>query len=438
MTRIIVKGGVLDAEIAADPWPTPPAGTGFTETIFTSLTGHFSEPIPDAFVYASDYVSNPNNATSGLQNALDALWTGGRNGGTLVLDPNITYLLHDQIGLTGKRRFGIKGQGASIKGADILGTPPQLRLLNWATCADFLLQDFTVDGNRTQRGNVSSGGSYNMSLIQCTGATLANVFSNHAPLDGFEIRADTTVPTTLDTYSRNVLLYKSGAAQCNRNGLTVVNAYNVQIRGGCYNYDGATDAAAAGGTPPMTGIDLEPNNGSPYPGIDQVLIVGATFSANARGCLKADTTHSGSPPWPVPRNITVMGCRLQGGTADTVAAAARGSAISFGAENLLFWRNLLEKFGTAYDPLAAIVNFQNNGDNRNVLIAENCINDCSQADPAILVNSGSGTGLTIRDNRFFNIGGPTLTNKGGASAINNVMTATPTTPTPLPPWSVDF
>jgi hypothetical protein len=69
------------------------------------------------------------------------------------------------------------------------------------------------------------------------------------------------------------VLHNCRADNCFRNGLSVINGYNILIVGGSYD--------RSRGTPPQAGIDLEADPGGPVPSMKQVSLIGVQASGNA-------------------------------------------------------------------------------------------------------------------------------------------------------------
>lgn len=185
--------------------------------------------------------------------------------------PPGTYLvdtLDNALEPTSKSKMHWLGYGATIKakdGATASGNALMLRLLN---CSNVVIEGLTFDGNRANRSAFASS-SHCIQINDGDNITLRDVTVKNATYDGIYVRG--TTPATESTYPTKILLDNVMVDNAYRNGLSLIGANGVTIRGGRFTN--------TNGTAPQAGIDIEPNPSDAYL-VKNVLIDGTHFEGN--------------------------------------------------------------------------------------------------------------------------------------------------------------
>lgn len=234
-----------------------------------------------------------------------------------------------------KRGFDLRGTG-TIKVA--AGTPTNERhaALHFRGCSDFIVERLTVDGNRRNR-RVAEGSGHLIRLDSCHRARFLGVTAANATTDGWYVSALATGkgrgggPAERDIPS-DLLFENCRADRCYRNGMSIIDAFRLTVRGGSFSRSrGHFDDTGRG---PCSGIDIEPN---PRPNwipnrVCDVLLEGVTFEGNQGYQLmivKADGVH----------RVVVRDCRFldnQRGAVESSAAGVqliRPRIVGFGDED---------------------------------------------------------------------------------------------------------
>lgn len=255
--------------------------------------------------------------TDALRDAFNAV----KNGGTLTFEAGATYLISDRIAFDNASCYTIEGQGATIKiknGTSKDNGP----FLDLKAHSDFTWLNLLVDGNRENRscpGFISGDQKYryhNIALTASENFTFQNVESRNSCMDGFYVHASEKADPS--TYSRNGKFIDVVAHNNSRQGLSIINARNLEIIGGSYSF--------TRGDWPMAGIDIEPNRGSAEPGVENVTIQKAEFIGNeGQGIMLSGKAH--------PRNIVIK---------DNYFKDNRVAAINVNTAPTTIERNLIE------------------------------------------------------------------------------------------------
>ncbi len=393
---------------------------GFTETEFTSFTGHFTQTIAGATYSSGDYGS--------LQAALDALEA---TGGTLTLtqDYTVTARLH----MEDASRFEIDAAGHTVTmGSTAGGATDAFELTR---CKNFILRDFTIDGNKANR---TSGVGMCFKLTECCstfagggGATLIRCIALNAPEDGHRLVADISNPTNINRIPRNILYYQCEGRGCARLGAGLINGINIQVLGGEFSENGKDFGKAM----PASGIDMEPNPlGTVVPGCSQFLYKGVTLAGNNRTGLVLSGTAE-------PANITITGCRFDGTSTDEEALpsgnTSHGSGMTIKCHDVDVIGNTFSNFGTHYDPVSAVV-YMTSSTCTGVTFRDNLFLNCLQSDPVVFVFGTVGGGNAVINNRFSGNTGTNVQNNGGANCTASGNITSAIAPFPLPPVDVTF
>lgn len=366
----------------------------------------------------SDFVADPANARAGLQAAFDAVAVSG---GILNFSAGVVYTISDILTLTSKSGFKWVGNGATIKAANTMPSSNGHGMIRLQACTGFHVKDLIIDGNRANRATQVVY-SHNVILTGCHDFAFENVISKNAPAQDcwYLEPIDKAQPATFNT---NGLFFNCTGDNGFRQGMSIINADNIQIIGGQYSN--------TNGSEPQAGIDLEPNVGSANPGIKNVLIRGVTFTANqgagvAGAIGGADVTQ-----------VTIEGCRFNGGAA-AVATQTLGMGVEIRGTDWLVQRNTFENFN--YSTKRAVVNIQASIVGPTVVDA-NSFNTINMQNSVIHVNSISNPGPhTISNNVGFALsdtfvvnGNPSVT-----TVTNNTTSGVRTDPTPTPPQAVNL
>jgi hypothetical protein len=183
----------------------------------------------------------------------------------------------------GKRDFELQGTGR-VTLAD--GTPTNERhsALHFLSSTDFTVEGLTVDGNRSNRNTAEDSGHL-IRVDSCHRATFRGVTAANGTTDGWHVAALATRngrgggPAERDIPS-DLLFANCGADGCYRNGMSIIDAHGVVVRGGAYSRNrGHYDDTGKG---PCAGIDIEPDKRPNWivNRVSDVLLDGVTFEGN--------------------------------------------------------------------------------------------------------------------------------------------------------------
>ncbi len=374
-------------------------------------------------INVSAFVADPNNAGAGIQNALNALASGGNN--ILSFTAGVTYIVNSFPTITGKNGWKIVGNGATIKAANGLAVSFGNHQLKITTCTDWVVDTLYFDGNRANR-SVAEQEGHPVGVYDCDrGSFLSCRFDNSPGSDGIQLSGIGTQEADPTKFCTDILLFNCSSDNCYRGGLFVRNAYNVQVRGGSYTN--------ANGTAPEFGIAIEPNVGSGG-GSDacrDILIEGVTFSGNKGVHVYCSQTV------PV-RRVTMKGCRLNATGPDDSGNNAAGFSWGGGAFDGWVTGNTFENITTI---MRAVINVQGGfvaGDASGLVVENNSFNTMNAAFSIIYVHSASGAGNIIRNNTGFALSDTFVVNDGTASVSNNTTVGARTDPSPTPPTSTSL
>lgn len=230
-------------------------------------------------VHAADVTSfgakcdGASDDTPALQKAFNSVKTGG----TLAFPHGETCIISKRLSVHDANNYTVEGNGATIKIKN--GTPKgngpfiELRRNNNVTWRHLI-----IDGNRDNRPCPASGSGdqsysyHNVVISQTMDFLFEAVSSNQSCMDGFYVVGASTSGDNPSSYSRRGVFLGVNAIGNRRQGMSIINAYDLEIIGGSYSY---TD-----GDWPMAGIDIEPNRSSAEPGVKNVSIRGVLFEGN--------------------------------------------------------------------------------------------------------------------------------------------------------------
>ncbi len=238
-------------------------------------------------------------------NALAALATGV----TLSLE-GLTLKINQQNIVSSKSGFAIDGEGATIIAANGMTVASDKELLAFRNCTDFTVKNLIVNGNRANRIPAEVA-AHNIELRSCQRFVFERVRSINAVVDGFIL--NTSTAGTASTFVREGIFTECSANNCYRQGMSIINAYNIVVSGGSYNN--------TNGTSPQSGIDVEANAGAATPGNAYILIQGARFSGNTGQGIITSAVSTGVDIW-------IDGCSFDANAEGAINAAATGTVIS--------------------------------------------------------------------------------------------------------------
>ena len=278
------------------------SGTGTAElsqTVETKLRETIS--VKDFGVVGNGVVDD----TAAFAAALNAITTGV----SLTLC-GLTIKINNQNVISSKSGFEIDGQGATIIAANGMTVASDKELLAFRSCTDFTVKNLTVNGNRANR-TPAEVAAHNIELRSCQRFVFERVRSINAVVDGFILNTSTS--TVASTFVREGIFIECTADNCYRQGMSIINAYNIVVSGGAF-----TNTT---GISPQSGIDIEANAGAATPGNAYILIQGARFSGNVGRGIIASSVSTGVDIW-------IDGCSFDTNTDGAITAAATGTVIS--------------------------------------------------------------------------------------------------------------
>jgi MYXO-CTERM domain-containing protein len=204
--------------------------------------------------------------TAALRRAFAALASGGQ----IVFQAGKTYLVSGSVAVTDKSNYTLFGNRATVKSANGVGAVGPL--LHLVRNRNVIWRDLTVLGNRANRTCREGYGYHNIALSNVKDFTFERIHSHDACTDGFYIYGSTTSGTDLATFSERGKFIDGQAFRNYRQGMSIINARDLEVIGGSYSF--------TLGTWPMAGIDIEPNPSSAVPGAQRITIRGARFEGN--------------------------------------------------------------------------------------------------------------------------------------------------------------
>jgi hypothetical protein len=243
--------------------------------------------------------------TAEIQAAVDAVAAAG---GGEVFFPTGTYIISNRVRFLNMSNFVARG-AATVKMAN--GTTVAGGYANFLVqgCTNFVIEDLTLDGNRANRTPAEVWGHTILISGACTDAILRNVSVINGTTDGILIESDDN--TDPARFCRNILIDNCTADNNYRQGLSIINAFNVMVRGGEY--------INTNGTAPQSGIDIESDAGSSVPSNEQIRIEGARFYNNVGWGILASGVGS-------PEDIVILGNHFEGNGSNVVTGGAISAA----------------------------------------------------------------------------------------------------------------
>ena len=179
------------------------------------------------------------------------------------------YTVSGVIDVLNKSHFRIFGNG-SIKMADGAAADDAHSTLRFTGCSNFSVEDITINGNRANRTPAESSG-HNVRVRSCAYAVFRNVKSINSVTDGFHIASE--APDDKATHSHHMLFDSCIADNSFRNGMSIIQLNNSEVRGGSFRN--------STGTAPQAGIDIESNADDAENSNELLHVTGVDLSGNA-------------------------------------------------------------------------------------------------------------------------------------------------------------
>ena len=228
--------------------------------------------------------------TAAIQLCLDAMSTGG--GGRVVFPDAKTYLITGKLEILSDDDWQIDLCGSTVKMDDDSPVTADYCIFDIRNCERWSIVNGTLDGN-------VAGGTgrtpaqlpaHNLYLRDAKYFTLENLLLQNSPVDGIYLAATDDQDTA--TFSKHGQIVNCIADGNSRQGISIINAYDIEVRGGAYiNTDGLL---------PQAGINVERNNTivAGTPSCRSIRIVNARFEDNTGEGIKVvddadDTIISG-------------------------------------------------------------------------------------------------------------------------------------------------
>ena len=256
----------------------------FTGAVVKSLSAIFGdiEVSPVMFGAAGDGATDDSVAIQAMFNA----------GKSIRFKSGATYIINEQIEIASKTNFAIYGNGATIKAKNGMTVGSGTRLLYFTDCTDFTISNLILDANRDNRTPAETT-AHTLQLQNCKRWKLDTVKCINGVTDGFYLGAnDKANPAT---YCEDGTILNCVADNNYRQGMSIVNSYNIAVIGGAYRN--------TTGTSPQAGVDVEADVGTAIPSNRGITFTGVEFSGNVGFGL---TTSSRG----VPYAITATNCRF--------------------------------------------------------------------------------------------------------------------------------
>lgn len=243
--------------------------------------------------------------SAAFANALASLATGV----TLTLE-GLTLKINQQNVVSAKSGFVIDGEGATIIAENGMTVASDKELLAFRSCTDFSVKNLIVNGNRANRTPAETA-AHNVEIRSCQRFVFERVRSINSVVDGFIL--NTATSATASTFVREGVFVECSADNCYRQGMSIINAYNILVSGGSFTN--------TNGTSPQSGIDVESNAGAATPGNAYILIQGVRFSGNTGRGIITSAVSTGV-------DIFIDSCSFESNADGAITAAATGTVIS--------------------------------------------------------------------------------------------------------------
>lgn len=232
---------------------------------------------PSAFASNTIYLDTPYYrglaATAGgdWKPAIDqAILNLPASGGTILFPAGEHMYQSAWIEIKNKSNFIIDGNGSTIEYIAHSPVTGGYGSFSFENSRNFVFKNLVIDGNRDQR---DPDEVYAHSVIVLGGSdyTLENIKVIDAVVDSFYIAAPT--PGNPATYPTNGTLSNCSSDNAYRQGMSIINAFNLNIIGGHFS--------GTHGTAPEAGVDIEADPVSGVVGSRNVRFQSVTFENNA-------------------------------------------------------------------------------------------------------------------------------------------------------------
>lgn len=224
--------------------------------------------------------------TEALQSFLNALG----NGIDGVIDQ--AYRHSTLLGMSGQSNFRLGGHGSltMIDGASVNDAGGGIRFIG---CSDFVLQDFSVYGNRANR-TPANAGAHLINFRSCKRFTVERVKAYDSCTDGFYMGSAT--PADKVTHSSQFAFIDCVADNCYRQGMSIIQGNHGRITGGSFTN--------TNGGAPQAGIDLESNDADAENSIEDITLSEVYFEGNVGAGLLVSSRCN-------PRDIKIVRCTFK-------------------------------------------------------------------------------------------------------------------------------
>jgi hypothetical protein len=202
--------------------------------------------------------------TVALQRMADWL---SHNGGLCMFPAGRTFIHSTGIVFSGSD-YSILGNGAVLKMADGVtadshGFGAKFKGLR------FNVRGLTIDGNRAGRAPRELP-CHSFAIEGAHSGVFEACMAINATCDGWNVWE--TSETDITTWPRDISLIGCSARNSFRNGLSIINGYDLRVIGGDFSH--------SNGTAPEAGIDLEADPGCAVPSMERVLLTDVSALGN--------------------------------------------------------------------------------------------------------------------------------------------------------------
>lgn len=325
----------------------------------------------DSSSYRSLVVSG--NWTTAIQTAFNNL---PATGGTVLFPASEHLKISSWVKIQNKANFIIDGNGSTAEYVAGALVASNYGGFSFENSSNYVFKNLTIDGNRDQRSPAETY-AHSVFIIGGSNYTLENINVVDAVVDGFYIAASD--PANASTYPKDGIILNCSSHNAYRQGMSVINAFNLNIIGG--NFSG-TD-----GTAPEAGIDIEANPATGLVSSRNIRIQGVTFENNdGYGVLISNVGQ--------PKDISVR---------DSYFSANQKGAIDIGGSDITISGNSFVNFSESD---SGIVNLNSTEAVARVSITDNHFRDITAIKPAIWLRaaaSGYNGDVIITGNTFQNV-----------------------------------
>ena len=218
------------------------------------------------------------------------------------------HIISGEVQISDKTDFVLTGRG-EIKAANGMGTGYGFGMLRFYYCSRFEFSGLRLDGNRANR-TVLEADNHNITFQSCSHFTAREVRSDNAICDGWMLVSSEAEAKA--SHNRHFTFFNCHAANCFRQGMSVIQAHDGSWIGGTF--------IASTGTAPQAGIDLESEPGDLDHSIERLRFYGVEFAANnGFGLLVASVSK--------PRDIHIENCIFLNNVLGAVSWGARNGEI---------------------------------------------------------------------------------------------------------------